>query len=219
MLKKKLFIVNFKTYKEATGKNALILAKKLNKLKANLVVAVEAADINSIFKSCKNLKVFSQYIDLVEEHRGSLTASLVKSSGAKGTLINHSNNPLKFSEIKKAVKLAKKYKLISVVCSEDEILGKKILKLKPDYIAIEPKELISGKISVSEAKPELIRKTVKILCNKNKCNFLLVGAGIHSSKDVKKAFELGANGILISSALVKSKNPYKLMKELIQASK
>ena len=116
MQKKSLFIVNFKVYKESTGKNALILAKKLNKLEGNIAVAVEAADISLIAKSCRNLKVFSQYIDPVEEgaHTGSLTANSVKSSGASGTLINHSEKPLIFKDIKKVVMLAKINKLLEV---------------------------------------------------------------------------------------------------------
>src|SRR3989344_4081940 len=213
MQKKSLFIVNFKAYKESTGKNALILARKLNKLKNNIAVAVEAADIFPIAKTCKRLKVFSQYIDPIEEgaHTGSLTALSVKKSGAVGTLINHSEKPLNFKEIKKAVYLAKKNKLITVVCAGNDKIAKNILKLRPDYIAIEPLELISGRLSVSESKPDLIKRAVHILCNKSKCDFLLVGAGIHKKEDVKKAFELGANGILVSSAVVKSKHPDKLL--------
>jgi len=220
-MKKRLFIVNFKTYKKATGNNALKLAKKLNKVKGNIAIAAEATDINLISKNCKNLKVFSQYIDPYkpDRHTGGLTAYSVKKSGAKGTLINHSEKPLKLKDIQTTIKLAKKNKLTTVVCAKNEKIAKKILKFKPDYIAIEPPSLISTKTSISKAKPQLITKAVKTLCKKPKCDLLLVGAGIHNKQDVKKAFELGANGILVSSAIVKSKQPSKLLKELILASR
>jgi triosephosphate isomerase len=39
--------------------------------------------------------------------------------------------------------------------------GKKIEKLNPDYLIYEPPELIEGNISVSVAKPEIIKKFSK----------------------------------------------------------
>ena len=96
------------------------------------------------------------------------------------------------------------------MCSENLNESLKISKLKPDYIALEQKELISGKISVSQAKPELIKNAAK------KINNLLVGAGIHSNLDVKKSIEFGAKGVLVSSAVVTSKEPKKILNELIK---
>ena len=43
---------------------------------------------------------------------------------------------------------------------------------------------------------------------------ILVGAGIHSAEDVKVSLKLGAKGILISSYIVKSKNPEEKLTEL-----
>src|SRR3989338_8193286 len=95
-----------------------------------------------------------------------------------------------FNDIKKGIKLARKYNLKTVVSSKDINEAEKISRLKPDYVAIEPPELISGRISVSEAKPELIKNAAKKIKN------LLVGAGIHNKLDVKKSIEYGAIGIL-----------------------
>ena len=75
---------------------------------------------------------------------------------------------------------------------------------------IEPPELVGGKISVSKAKPELIEKIKR----KIKMRFL-VGAGIHNKQDVETAMRLGASGIAVSSAITKSKNPGKKLRELI----
>ena len=211
-MKKRLIVINFKSYKESTGEKGLKLAKKLDM--PNVVLAVASLDILNISQKCKNAKIFSQYIDPIEygAYTGSLTALEVKNSGALGTLINHSEKPLKFKDLKQTLKIAKKYNLITIVCAKNLEMIKKIAKLKPDYIAIEPPYLISGKISVSEAKPDLIKNAVKYYKN------ILVGAGIHSKNDVEIAFKLGACGVLISSAIVKSKNPRKLLKEIITFS-
>ena len=40
------------------------------------------------------------------------------------------------------------------------------------------------------------------------------GAGISTPADVKKAIELGADGVLVASAYVKAKNPRQLLEEM-----
>ena len=141
---------------------------------------------------------------------GAVSFLEVKSAKAYGVLLNHSEKRMKFEDIKKGISLARKYKLKVVVSSNNLSEAEKISKLKPDYLAIEPPELISGKISVSSSRPNLIKNAAK------KINNLLVGAGIHNSSDVKKSIEYGAKGVLVSSAVVLSNNPKKVLNELIK---
>ena len=44
----------------------------------------------------------------------------------------------------------------------------------------------------------------------------LVGAGIHSSEDLKIAMKLGASGIAVSSAICNAKNPGKKLRDLVK---
>jgi len=88
---------------------------------------------------------------------------------------------------------------------------KKIQKLKPNYLIIEPPELVGGKISVSKAKPDLIEKISKELKTK-----FIVGAGIHTKEDVKVAMKLGASGIAISSAITKAKKSWEKIKRIFK---
>jgi len=92
----------------------------------------------------------------------------------------------------------KKAKIKTVVCCTNTKRAKVIDKMKPSYIAVEPRELIGGKISVAQARPGLISKTVQEVKTP-----VLVGAGIHNSKDVKKALELGANGLEFDLCITK----------------
>ncbi|MEM2175414.1 MAG: triose-phosphate isomerase, partial [Candidatus Micrarchaeia archaeon] len=48
---------------------------------------------------------------------------------------------------------------------------------------------------------------------------VICGAGISKGEDVKKAMELGTVGVLVSSAIVKSKNPEKVLREMIKYAK
>jgi len=66
-------------------------------------------------------------------------------------------------------------------------------------------------------KPGSIRESVKIA---NQLGIpLLVGAGIHSGEDIKKALELGAKGVVVATAVVKAFDPKAKLLELTQEFK
>jgi len=44
---------------------------------------------------------------------------------------------------------------------------------------------------------------------------VLCGAGVKTGKDVKRALELGAVGVLLASGVVKSKDPKKALQDLV----
>src|SRR3989338_4472994 len=121
-LKLPVIIINFKSYKSATGANAVKLAKICEMVamqkKVTIAVAVQAPDIYRVAESVK-IPIFAQHIDAVEygKHTGAILAEDVRQDGASGTLINHSEHALAPALIKKTVAHAKKNKLITVVCS------------------------------------------------------------------------------------------------------
>ena len=206
---KPIVIINFKTYKQ--GKSTVSLAKEIQKASKNIIIAVQDSDVYKVKKATR-LKVFSQHVDPFPpgRHTGYIIPEAVKKDGAQGTLLNHSEHKLKFETIKQTVKRCKEAKLKTAVFAANLSEAIKIKKLKPTFLIIEPPELIAGKISVSKAKPELIRNISKKL----KYPFL-VGAGIHTKEDIKIALKLGAKGVVISSAITTSKSPGKKLKELL----
>jgi triosephosphate isomerase len=201
-----MLIVNFKKHKKAAE-----LAKKLKRF--SIILAVLPKDVYSISKETKSI-VYSQYINT------KANAQSVKQSGAKGTLLNHSDYPISNSRIKSYISSARKQKLKTVVCCTTEQRAKQIARTKPNYIAVEPKELIGGKLAVSTAKPELITDVVQAVKKASAGRIpVLCGAGIHAKEDVRRAVELGAKGILVSSAVVKAKRPERVLRELIKGMK
>lgn len=208
-MKKPLIVVNLKTYKQ--GKDVLKLCKKIESVSKEIVVGVQVSDILEIVKGT-SLKVYSQHVDFVEPGRstGFIPAEAVKNDGAKGVFLNHSEHPLSFDVIKKSVARCRKVGLKTMVFAKGLGEAKKIEKLGVDYIVIEPPELVAGKISVSEARSDLIEKIGKNL----KCKFL-VGAGIHSNKDVKIAMKFKAVGVALSSAVTTARDPRKVLRELV----
>lgn len=215
-----LLIINFKTYREATGKNAEILAKKLESVSegSKVILAVQNADIYRIGRSTK-LKIFAQHIDAEEfgAHTGKDIAEALKENGACGTLINHSEDRAELETIRKCVERCRASKLISVVCADTPELAEKAACFNPDYIAIEPPELIGSNISVSKAKPEVVTATIEKVRKINPSIHVLCGAGITSGEDVAKAVELGCKGVLVASGIVKAAKPEDKLKEFVDA--
>ena len=210
-------IINFKTYKESTGEKAVDLAKICEKVAKetgkNVVAAVQAADIYRVSQNV-SIPVFSQHADEFEQgqNTGMITLESVKEAGAAGTLINHSEHRIGKDKIGKIVEKARKLGLITVVCAKDPSEAKELDSLNPDFIAVEPPELIGGDISVSTAKPEVIKESVGNVKGKR----LIVGAGVKTTKDVEIAAKFGSVGVLVASGVVKAKDPEKEIKGLAE---
>jgi triosephosphate isomerase len=219
-----MIIVNFKTYTEATGKNAVELAKKAEKVrketKISMGVAPQSTDIAAVAQAV-TIPVFAQHIDPIKpgSYTGHVLAESVKNAGATGTLINHSERQLKLADISEILKITHENGLISLVCANNPNVSVAAAALNPDIIAIEPPELIGTGIPVSKAKPEVITDTVKQVRKVNSKVTILCGAGISHGEDVAAALKLGTQGVLVASGIVKAKDPYSIMLEFAEASK
>jgi triosephosphate isomerase (TIM) len=212
-----MIFVNFKTYQQGTGKASLALAKvcqeteKMTGIK--IIPVVQAADIFRL--SSQGLSVWVQHVDRVDfgPYTGQILSKGILEAGAKGVVLNHSEKKLSFKETKSILRGLKS--LQSLVCAESIEEGQQLAELKPDFLAYEPPELIGGKISVSQARPEIIHEFV----DKIRDIPVLVGAGIHQGKDVQKALSLGAKGILVSSGVALARNPQKELLNLAEGFK
>lgn len=215
---KNYLIINCKTYGKATGTLAQNIAKAImqiqKKRNVEIILAVPATEI---YKTAQTkVKVIAQHVDgkTIGAHTGSVLAEDIKHNKAKGSLINHSEDPYTMPNIKQAIERLKENKLISIVCSPTAQKAKQIASFKPDIIAIEPPKLIGGNISVSTANPKIITNTIKKVHEVANIP-VLVGAGIKTTEDVKIALQLGARGILVASGITKAKNYKKAIQELL----
>ena len=219
MLETPTIIVNFKLYPQASGKNAVYLAKQIEAAAVeqgkNVAIAVNPLDFHSV-KENVHIPVLLQHVDAVGfgAHTGRINLELASEHGADGILINHSERRLKIADIEYLVSRAKNLQLSTVVCTNNAAVSKSISALAPDFIAMEPPELIGGDISVSKAKPEAITETIREVRKINDVP-VLVGAGVKNEEDVRKALELGAQGVLVASGVTKAKDPKKAVLELM----
>jgi len=215
-----LILVNLKCYKESIGAGAQRIARAARDVTDETGVTICLApmypDIHPI-EHHFGLPVFAQHIDPIEPgaHTGRIPLLSVKSSGAIGSLVNHSEYRLNIAEIEKNITALKAERMISCVCSNNVATTAALAALGPDYVAIEPPELIGGTISVSEANPDIITGSVEVVKRINPDVKLLTGAGIHSGKCVKTAVDLGTDGVLLASSVVKAEEPAKVLRDLV----
>ena len=215
-----VIVVNFKTYPEASGENALALSKTCEKVAAetgaSIVVAPPLMDLALVSRSV-NIPVFAQHLDSLSSGSttGHVTVENAKASGAKGTLVNHSERRLKIAEIHEIIDRCRMSGLLTIVCTNNLAVSKACAAMEPDFVAIEPPELIGGDISVTTANPRIVSETVAAIKKIGNDVQVLCGAGVKTGKDVTKAIELGTAGVLLASGVVKSKDPRSTMMDLV----
>ena len=216
---KPLIIVNFKTYKEVNGPRALALAKEIAKVKKpkyDIFVMPPVLRMHEVATK-SNAKVLSQVVSEFDygAHTGSVLLNELYEMKVKGVVLNHSEQKMHLAKIAVIIKACKKNNMMCIVCSSSLGEMKKIAQLHPDYIAYEPSELIGGEISVTEANPSIIVDAIEIVKKVSKNTRLLVGAGVHSTQDIGHALLLGAHGVLLAHAVVKSKDPKKFLEKML----
>ncbi len=213
---KPLIVLNFKTYTESTGDNAIRLATMAKQVASDsgvtIIVVPQIVDILRISQQIE-IPVFAQHVDGIAPggHTGHVLAEALAQAGARGTLINHSERRLQLAEVDAANEAAKRAHLATIICTNNIATTKAAASLTPDYVAIEPPELIGSGIPVSKANPEVVTgaveaaKGIKVLC----------GAGISKGEDVRAAIELGTEGVLLASGVTKAQDPKAALQDLV----
>ncbi len=216
MKSKPVIMVNYKTYNESVGKRGLELTMNIEKYaQGNWVVCPQTIDLRETVKSTE-LPVFAQHIDAVNpgSHTGHTLFEAAVDAGTVGTLVNHSEHTLELWEIEMLVSKCKDASLTTVVCANNPAAAAAAAAMNPNFVAYEPPELIGGDISVSTAKPELVAEAVRMVNQVNLKVGVLCGAGVKNGEDVKRALELGTEGVLLASGLVKAKDLKATIEEL-----
>lgn len=218
-LKLPVIVVNFKVYSEVEGEGALRLAKECERAagehKASFAVCPPMVELSKVASSV-TIPVLSQHVD--PKKPGSITGHVspqsIKAAGAVGSLINHSEHRMAMSDIAEAVRMCREQGLISIVCTDSSETSVTVASYGPDYVAVEPPELIGGDISVTTADPQIVSRTVEMVRNVDPKVKVLCGAGVKNGADVKAALHLGASGVLLASGVVKAKDLRAVLKDL-----
>lgn len=222
IVKYPLIIVNLKTYKEGMSEKAIFLSKEIERVNEKtgitIIIAPQIVDLQAVAES-GDTPVFAQHVDNATygKFTGHVLPESVAEAGAIGTLINHSEKQISNQIIEATIRRAENAELMTVVCVDTIEKAQQVALYNPDAIAIEPPELIGSGIPVSKAQPEIVEGSVVSVKKINSNVKVLCGAGITNGEDAGAAISLGADGILVASGVVKSKDPYVSLLELARA--
>ncbi len=215
-----VIVLNEKTYVESVGNRGLDLAKICDAVAAeqgmSIVICPQQVELAKIASSVK-IPCFAQHVEAVEpgSYTGFVTLDSIKAAGATGTLVNHSEHRLKIADIEFIIGKAASLDLLTIVCTNNIAVSKAVAELKPYAVAVEPPELIGSGRSVSKVDPGIVEETVKEVKRVYADCVVLCGAGVTSGEDVKAAIELGADGVLLASGVVKAKDPRAALLDLV----
>lgn len=214
-------VVNLKAYSEASGDRAVEISKSAERIwkETGVVIAIAPnfLDLRKVASSVE-IPVLAQHVDPLPPgaFTGHVPPALLKEAGARGSLLNHSERQIALRHIAEAISMMRELGLLSIVCSPTPAESAAVAALSPDAIAVEPPELIGSGIPVSKAKPEVILNSLRAVRSVSEGVPLLCGAGISSGDDVRAALELGSYGVLVASAVARSPDPYRKMRELAE---
>lgn len=213
-------ILNYKTYAEAAGARAVEFTRRVEAAAAGkrvtLAVAPQAADLWRV-KEATRLVVLAQHVDSIAPGNGTgaTLVEAVREAGAQGSLLNHAERRLQLAELDACVKRLGDAGLARVVCTDTARTTRAAAALSPEFLAIEPPELIGGNVSVTTADPGIVRDAVRMAKGIDPGVRVLCGAGVKTGEDLRVALELGASGVLLASAVMKAKDPGAALADLL----
>ena len=207
-----ILVLNFKNYLEVAGRGSVELARAAQDVSKSLngrirIVVCPPQPAISLVKESVDIPVFSQHLDDAKE--GSTTGFFIpesaKSFGAEGSLLNHSEHRIDRPEtIQNLVTRIRKLKMVSIVCARSASEVSDIARFEPDFIAIEPPELIGSGKAVSKENPSIVTDSIEAAAKISQNVKVICGAGITDAADVRSALGLGAQGILVASGVIKA---------------
>jgi triosephosphate isomerase len=217
-------LINLKAYQESIGRRAHAIAAAAEQVSEESGIMIGICpmymDIHPI-NHHYNIPVFAQHIAPIKDgaYTGMISAHSVRMAGACGSLINHSENRQTLADIEHCVRLLREENMWSCVCTNNVASTHAASAYNPDFVAIEPPELIGSGISVSKANPDIIKESVAAAKSISPTIRVLTGAGISTGQCVKTALDLGSDGVLLASGVVKASDPEAVLRDLISLIK
>ncbi|MDV0446447.1 Triosephosphate isomerase [Methanosarcinaceae archaeon Ag5] len=213
-------LLNYKTFDEGTGAKSVDIARACRDVSESsgieIAVAPQFPDLFRI-SSAVDIPVFAQHVDGIGSgsNTGQIYSRCIREAGASGSLINHSEKRMTLADIERSLLSLKENRMRSVICTNNVATTAAASALSPDYVAIEPPELIGTGVPVSKANPGIITDSVEAARKIDKKVVVLCGAGISKGEDLKAAIELGAGGVLLASGIIKAKDPKAALEDLV----
>ncbi len=221
---KKVIALNYKNFPQAFGDTGLERTKAAARLaesfhEVEIIICPPTPFLSIHASHAAPAVLFAQHADSKPEGQstGWIPWSVLKNAGCSGSLVNHAEKKLGVSEVGKVVEEGKKIGMRVIACADSLGEARELARFSPWAIAVEPPELIGSGVSISTAQPDIVKNAVAEIKHIDSEIRVLVGAGVSNSHDVRRAIELGSEGVLLASAFVKAASPQALLKEMLEA--
>ena len=201
--------------------NLAIEADKLSeKYDIDVLFTTPYADIRRVAENTKNLIIIAPYMDTIYPGRGMacVLPESLKAAGAHGVVVNHCEKPMSLPQIKDTIKRARELDFLVFACADTTAEAEALAHLKPDIINPEPSELIGGgdgKVS----DMSFVQNTIDAIKKIDSTIYVEQAAGITTGKQVYDFIMAGSDGAGAASGIVNAKEPFKVMEEMIKATR
>lgn len=181
-----------------------------------VIFTVPPTEISFIAAHTKHLLVFAQHMDWQQPGRGmgKVIPEAVKNAGAKGVMLNHSEQPMTFSDLKHAIDRAREVGLYSIVCADSVQEAAAIAGLSPDMIVAEPAANIG---TGRTCDPSYIEAALTAIKSVNPSIKVLLAAGIKSPDDVYHMIHSGADATGSTSGILMADDPLAMVDLMLAA--
>lgn len=221
MQKKKIntpfFVINPKSF--LYGEPLMELASYANEMakdyEVDILLTAPFTELAEVVRECPNLVVTAQHADDVNPGDAMEKVSIdsLVQIGVEAVVLNHADQPLTFSALANIVQCAKDRGLYTIVCADSIPEAKAIAMLQPDIALAEPTELI-GHTQISSH--DYVTSTIESIKKVNPNVLVEQGAGIRSEKDIKELLKLGADGVGVTSGIVKADYPLEMVNKMVR---
>lgn len=212
------FVVNPKSF--LYGESLMELAIHANELaKSNpidILFTAPQTELANIVRECPDLIVTAQHMDDIQpgDTMGKVLIESLVHIGVQAVVLNHADHPLAISTLSNTILRAKDMGIQTIVCADSIQEAQAVAMLHPDIVLAEPTELI-GQAKISSR--DYVTSTIESIKKVNPDVLVEQGAGIRSENDVVELLQLGADGVGVTSGIVKAEDPVDMMKKMIQA--
>lgn len=215
---RRIFSINPKSY--LYGEELLELALYADTLaegkNLDVYFSVPFVYIQQLVQSTKHLIITAQSMDPIQigQGMGKILPESLAEVGCKAVVLNHVDKPMTSSELVMAVKIARRIHLKTMICAGDPEEVEMISTLRPDIMICETEDRIGQQISASAT---YMAETKRIISKHSPSTRIIQAAGIKDKDDILKAIVNGADGVGLTSGIVKAADPFARLKELMNS--
>jgi triosephosphate isomerase len=217
---KPVFVMNPKN--EVHGNEVLELALIADRAAADFDVQViftcSPCDLYRVHEATEHLFVYGQHIDPIASGptTGKILPEALRAVGAAGTMLNHPENQMIFSDIQKAIVRAHACDLDTLVFAQTLEQAVSLAWMAADMIMVEEPQFIASNTILDSG----YIKEVAAAATRVKSDLLVLqGAGIKSGMDVQQVISHGVLGTGSSSGIFKADNPQHMIIEMIEGAR